>query len=66
MNDTLIIALEACWELDPVLLDTKLWKEVEESDRLCYNFHSVEANVEKVSNQNRRIPCLCGVLDFGY
>lgn len=29
MNDNLIIALEAAWELDPVRLENKLWKLVE-------------------------------------
>lgn len=29
MNDNLIIALEAAWELDPVRLEKKLWKTVE-------------------------------------
>jgi len=29
MNDNLIIALEAAWELDPVRLENKLWKTVE-------------------------------------
>lgn len=32
MNDTLIIALEACWELDPVLLDEILWQTIESED----------------------------------
>lgn len=31
MRDTLVVALEASWELDPVLLDERLWNEVEES-----------------------------------
>ena len=30
MRDTFIIALEAAWELDPVLLDEALWKAVDE------------------------------------
>lgn len=29
MNDNLIIALEASWELNPVLLENVLWKTVE-------------------------------------
>ena len=31
MRDTLVVALEASWELDPVLLDERLWNEVDES-----------------------------------
>ena len=30
MRDTLIIALEASWELDPVLMENNLWKRIEE------------------------------------
>lgn len=29
MNENLIIALEASWELNPVLLENVLWKTVE-------------------------------------
>ena len=30
MRDTLIIALEASWELDPVLMEDILWQSVEQ------------------------------------
>lgn len=30
MNENLITALEAAWELDPVRLENKLWRAVEE------------------------------------
>ena len=30
MRDTLIIAREASWELDPVLMENNLWKRIEE------------------------------------
>ena len=66
MRDTLIIALEAAWELDPVRLEGKLWEEVEKSDQMCYDFHSFKESVEQVSNQKRRMPYLCLFADFGY
>ena len=30
MNENLVTALEAAWELDPVRLENKLWRIVEE------------------------------------
>ena len=66
MRDTLIIALEAAWELDPVRLEGKLWEEVEKSDQMCYDFHGFKKSVEQVSNQKRRMPYLCVFTDFGY
>lgn len=30
MNENLVTALEAAWELDPVRLENKLWRAVEE------------------------------------
>lgn len=30
MDDNLITALEASWELDPVLMDGELWRRIEE------------------------------------
>ncbi len=29
MNENLVTALEAAWELDPVRLESKLWKLIE-------------------------------------
>jgi len=29
MNENLVIALEAAWELDPIRLEKKLWETVE-------------------------------------
>ena len=66
MRDTLIIALEAAWELDPVRLERKLWGAVENSEKICYDFHGFKKDVEQVSNQNRRMPCLCVFTDIGY
>ena len=31
MRDTMLIALEASWELDPVLMEDRLWEAVEEN-----------------------------------
>lgn len=43
MRDTLIIALEASWELDPVLMENNLWKRIEEEpERKAYAVKSDE------------------------
>ena len=43
MRDTLIIALEASWELDPVLMENNLWKRIEEEpERKAYAVKSEE------------------------
>lgn len=33
MRDTLIIALEASWEMDPVRMERKLWGAIDEEER---------------------------------
>jgi hypothetical protein len=43
MRDTLIIALEASWELDPVLMEDKLWKRIEDNpEEKAYRVKSEE------------------------
>jgi hypothetical protein len=43
MRDTLIIALEASWELDPVLMENNLWKRIEEEpEQKAYRVKSEE------------------------
>ena len=60
MMDTLVIALEAAWELNPIRLDKKLWKALEESPDVCYNKPMFQGSVEQVSNEFVRKPYLCG------
>ena len=43
MRDTLIIALEASWENDPVRMENKLWNSIEENpDEKAYAVKSDE------------------------
>lgn len=52
MIDTMLIALEAAWELDPVRIENKLWDAVDRKDSLCYALLGKQQSVEKVSNEN--------------
>ena len=61
IRDTLIIALEAAWELDPARLDEKLWQALEESPKECYNKSGFKGNVEEMSNGFPRSLILCGI-----
>lgn len=51
MRDTMIIALEASWELDPVLLEGPLWKRVEDdrtsTDEIGYECMGVAHSLHK-------------------
>ena len=58
MRDTLVIALEASWENNPVLLDEKLWKTIEKNNRLCYTTRDKNLKVENVSNEKWKTPYL--------
>lgn len=64
MRDTLVIALEASWEQDPVLLDKILWKTIEKNNRLCYTFSDKKPIVENVSNEKQRMPYLSGFTEL--
>ena len=50
MRDTLLIALEAAWELNPVRLEGKMWKRLDENEDKCYNKSKFKKSVEQVSN----------------
>ena len=47
MNDSLIIALEATWELDPVRLENKLWGRLEKETK--------KSNVSRTENKERPV-----------
>ena len=56
MRDTLIIALEASWELDPVLMENNLWKRIEEEpERKAYAVKSDEKKKHNRRRKKRRI-----------
>ncbi len=61
IRDTLIIALEAAWELDPTRLEKKLWRALEESPKECYNKSGFQGKVEEMSNGFPRSLVLCGI-----
>ena len=44
MRDAMITALEASWELDPVLMEDNLWKRIEE------NTEKIKTNVCLTNN----------------
>ena len=50
MTDSMIIALEAAWECDPVRLENKLWDTIAKTDEVCYTSVSFKESVEYLSN----------------
>ena len=55
MMDTMVIALEAAWELDPVRLEDKLWGTIERTVPAENN------SVEYVSKSKREKPLFKGI-----
>lgn len=62
MRDTLVIALEAAWELDPIRIESKLWNEIDSMSELCYTSGELKRSVEQVSNDNSKMAYLCAFL----
>lgn len=55
MNENLITALEAAWELDPVRLENKLWTLIANSKEVCYTSDVLKTDVEEMSNKTQRM-----------
>lgn len=60
MRDTLVIALEASWELDPVLMEKNLQSTLDEHDGICHTKIRFQG-FGKWSNIGRSDYCKCPV-----
>lgn len=63
MRDTMIIALEASFELDPIRMENKLWAAITKNDAICNNPHEIKENVEDLSKEFLKMRQPCSLLD---